>query len=238
MSTRHDWTTDDVESLYYLPLTELLFQAQTVHRQHSVPIHSAIIDRQFGNLRQILAARMPRRPRPAVFEIRDRDYPHPYSPPLKRNVDEALTKTDRVKKVVVFKRTGTDVGWTVPAGGRMLLGVPWIGLVDWFFVGTDFQLPFLVVTAPALSRKPVRFLSLLLFPLHMASHLWIEPIPGTPVPGFHVVHWLLLGLVLWLALRSPVEDAAFTERPGLSLAAVALAIVLLDAATGPGARNR
>lgn len=120
--------------------------------------------------------------------------------------------------------------WTVPAGGRMLLGVPWIGLVDWFFVGTDFLLPFLVLTAPALSGKPARFLSLLLFPLHMASHLWIEPIPGTPLPGFHLVHWLLLGLVLWLALRSPAEDAAFTERPGLSLAAIALGIVLLDAA--------
>ncbi len=115
--------------------------------------------------------------------------------------------------------------WTVPAGGRMLLGVPWIGLVDWFFVGTDFLLPFLVLTAPALSRKPARFLSLLLFPLHMVSHLWIEPIPG-----FHLVHWLLLGLVLWLALRSPAEDAAFTERPGLPLPAVALGIVLLDAA--------
>src|SRR5262245_49327789 len=34
---RHDWTTDEVEELYRLPLTELLFQAQTVHRQHHDP---------------------------------------------------------------------------------------------------------------------------------------------------------------------------------------------------------
>lgn len=117
--------------------------------------------------------------------------------------------------------------WTVPAGGEMLLRVPWIGLVDWFFVGTDFLLPFLVLTTPALSGRPARFLSLLLFPLHMASHLWIEPV--ATVPGFHLVHWLLLGMVVWLALRSAVEDAAFSEDGGW-LPAVGLGIVLVDAA--------
>jgi biotin synthase len=33
----HDWTTERVEALYHLPLTELLFRAQTVHRQHHDP---------------------------------------------------------------------------------------------------------------------------------------------------------------------------------------------------------
>lgn len=37
MTIRHDWTTESVESLYHLPLTELLFRAQTVHRQHHDP---------------------------------------------------------------------------------------------------------------------------------------------------------------------------------------------------------
>jgi biotin synthase len=37
MSIRHDWTTETVEALYHLPLTELLFRAQTVHRQHHDP---------------------------------------------------------------------------------------------------------------------------------------------------------------------------------------------------------
>jgi tetratricopeptide (TPR) repeat protein len=120
--------------------------------------------------------------------------------------------------------------WTVPAGSEMLLRVPWIGLVDWFFVGTDFLLPFLALTTPALASRPARFLSLLLFPLHMGSHLWIGDVaPGVPVPGFHLVHWLLLGLVLWLALRSPGEDAAFSDEKEW-LPAAALGIVLLDAA--------
>jgi len=109
--------------------------------------------------------------------------------------------------------------WTVPGGSEMLLRVPWIGLVDWFFVGTDFLLPFLVLTAPALAGRPARFLALLLFPLHMAAHLWL--------PGLDPVHWLLLGLVLWLALRSPIQDAAFS---GGLLPAAALGIVLLDVA--------
>jgi biotin synthase len=34
---RHDWTTESVEALYHQPLTELLFRAQTVHREHHAP---------------------------------------------------------------------------------------------------------------------------------------------------------------------------------------------------------
>jgi biotin synthase len=34
---RHDWTTDEIEALYRLPLTELVFRAQSVHRRHHDP---------------------------------------------------------------------------------------------------------------------------------------------------------------------------------------------------------
>jgi biotin synthase len=34
---RHDWTTEAVEDLYHLPLTELLYRAQTVHRTYHDP---------------------------------------------------------------------------------------------------------------------------------------------------------------------------------------------------------
>ena len=37
MSIRHDWTTETIESLYHLPLTELLFRAQTIHRLYHDP---------------------------------------------------------------------------------------------------------------------------------------------------------------------------------------------------------
>ena len=37
MTIHHDWTTESVESLYHLPLTELLFRAQSIHRQYHDP---------------------------------------------------------------------------------------------------------------------------------------------------------------------------------------------------------
>jgi len=35
---RHDWTTEQVEALYHLPLTELVFRAQSAHRRHHDPV--------------------------------------------------------------------------------------------------------------------------------------------------------------------------------------------------------
>ncbi|GGM20692.1 biotin synthase BioB [Pseudomonas asuensis] len=35
--TRHDWTLADVRALFELPFNDLLFQAQTIHRQHFDP---------------------------------------------------------------------------------------------------------------------------------------------------------------------------------------------------------
>ena len=35
--TRNDWTRDEIAALFELPFTELVFQAQTVHRQHHAP---------------------------------------------------------------------------------------------------------------------------------------------------------------------------------------------------------
>ena len=32
--TRHDWTLAEVKALFEQPFNDLLFQAQTVHRQH------------------------------------------------------------------------------------------------------------------------------------------------------------------------------------------------------------
>ncbi|MGA8183642.1 MAG: biotin synthase, partial [Terriglobia bacterium] len=34
---RHDWTREEVRSIYDQPLLELVFQAQQVHRQHHNP---------------------------------------------------------------------------------------------------------------------------------------------------------------------------------------------------------
>src|SRR5580765_1049020 len=34
---RHDWTPTEIETLYTLPLSELVYRAQTVHRLHHAP---------------------------------------------------------------------------------------------------------------------------------------------------------------------------------------------------------
>ena len=37
MTTKHDWTLEEIEALLDLPFNDLLFQAQTLHRQHFDP---------------------------------------------------------------------------------------------------------------------------------------------------------------------------------------------------------
>ncbi len=126
--------------------------------------------------------------------------------------------------------------WSLPADPELLFSVPWIGLVDWFFVGTDFLLPLVLMTAPALRGDRRRFLSLLLFPLHFGSHLFINPLaPAVPVPIFHLVHWGILATLIWLALRSDTVDAPFARKPGLlslipifSVIVIALDLALVD----------
>jgi tetratricopeptide (TPR) repeat protein len=109
--------------------------------------------------------------------------------------------------------------WNVPTASALFINVPPIGLVDWFFVGSDFLLPFAAITAPGGRR---RFLTLLLFPLHFGAH-------ALPAPWLHLAHWLLLGLLLWLAVMMETEDEPFRdERSFLPLAAVA--IIAADAA--------
>ncbi len=39
ITIRHDWQRDEVSTLFALPFNDLLFQAQTVHRQHFNPNH-------------------------------------------------------------------------------------------------------------------------------------------------------------------------------------------------------
>lgn len=124
--------------------------------------------------------------------------------------------------------------WTVPVSNPLFINVPFIGIMDWFFVGVDFLLPFMAITAPALARRPVRYLALLAFPLHFGAHCFINTISeAIPIPLFHLAHWALIGILIWLAARSATVDHAFREHPGRRIEwipLVGLAIILLDAA--------
>lgn len=126
--------------------------------------------------------------------------------------------------------------WTLPLA-RPWLEMPAVGLVDWALVGVDFLLPFAALTAPppatAAARRR-RWLTLLAFPAHFAGHLWVAELgPAFPAPGLHLVHWLLAGAVLALALGSGAEDRPFAGEPAGwwgRVPAVALAAVVADVA--------
>lgn len=120
--------------------------------------------------------------------------------------------------------------WSVPVDVPLLLNVPLIAVVDWAFVGIDFLLPFVVVLAPELRGHPARWLALLAFPVHFASHLVAgSTLPGTAIPLHHLAHWTLAGLVVWLALRAPMRDDPFA-RGGDWLPVAGLSVIVLDAA--------
>jgi hypothetical protein len=38
---RHDWTCEQIESLFALPFQDLIFEAQRIHREHHSPEHRA-----------------------------------------------------------------------------------------------------------------------------------------------------------------------------------------------------
>lgn len=132
--------------------------------------------------------------------------------------------------------------WRVPVRHPILLNVPFIGLVDWLFVGLDFLLPFLALTAPALRDRPVRWLSLAVFPLHFGAHAFLEPLsPMLPIPVVHLVHWGFVAVLVALALRSRIRDRSFAEDrdlrrlgipvgswPLLGLAVVLAVVVAVD----------
>ena len=108
--------------------------------------------------------------------------------------------------------------WTVPTASRVFMNVPAIGIVDWFFVGIDFVLPF----AAFASGWRWRRLTLAAFPIHFGGHL----LPGL---WLHVIHWTLVLIVAWLALRSDAPRAGFAEvRSWIPTAG--LAVIVLDVA--------
>ena len=67
--TRHDWTLAEVKALFEQPFNDLLFQAQTVHRQHfdanRVQVYAAVDqDRRLPGRLQVLPAIRPLQHRP------------------------------------------------------------------------------------------------------------------------------------------------------------------------------
>lgn len=125
--------------------------------------------------------------------------------------------------------------WTVPVTQPLFMNVPFIAIVDWFFVGTDFLLPFAVLTAPELRGRPARFVTLLAFPVHFAAHCFSDrSAGGIPIPVHHLAHWIVLATLVWIAMRFATVDTPFagdgSKRGHAWMPLTGLAIMLIDAA--------
>jgi len=118
--------------------------------------------------------------------------------------------------------------WAVPVTQPLFVNVPFIAIVDWLFVGIDFLLPFLAVTAPASIHRRWRFAWLLAFPVHFGSHCFAaSDLAGIPI--HHLVHWILIAALVWLALRGAAIDEPFAGS-GSWLPIAGLALILAVAA--------
>jgi hypothetical protein len=74
------------------------------------------------------------------------------------------------------------------------------GVVEWFFAGVDFLLPFAAITA----GWRWRYATLLFLPAHWAGHL-------LPAPYLPIVHGALALIVATVALRTTFQDRPFAD---------------------------
>lgn len=96
--------------------------------------------------------------------------------------------------------------WTLSTKSTVLRDVPTTGIWAWFSVGFDFLVPYVLIRHV---RKPGQlwpYLTLFLFPLHMAMHLGnaraSDLIPITP---YGIYHWIMLLAVLVLPFASDLR---------------------------------
>ncbi len=94
--------------------------------------------------------------------------------------------------------------WSLGRSPAGWLGFPAIALVDWGFVALDFLLPFELWRR----RAPVwqRIAGTLFFPVHLAGHVFTQPLGAWPISGFDLVHVGLVALAAAIALTSDQGD--------------------------------
>jgi len=143
--------------------------------------------------------------------------------------------------------------WNLSTKSAILRDVPMVGIIAWFSVGFDFLIPYCLIRH---YRKPGQrwpFLTVLIFPLHMCTHLFHDRISSAvPITPYNVYHWgmVLAAMVLpfvsdlrmrrpWLrreyrqtegeGRKPPSKHAGFTRNlPLLGLGVVAAVLLISD----------
>ncbi len=102
--------------------------------------------------------------------------------------------------------------WTLSTKSSVLRDVPTTGLWAWFSVGFDFWMPYLLIRYCARPGRTWPYLTILIFPLHMLTHLSNERAGHLlPITPYGIYHWLMLLAVMIL----PFASALRLERPWL-----------------------
>lgn len=111
-----------------------------------------------------------------------------------------------------METTATRIGWWYWDFGTVnpYFGhVPLAGIAAWFSIATDFLFPTLLIACSQYRRSLWRWLTLLVFPLHMGAHALYNVVPW--IDNVHVIMALLVvGLALFNRTRL---ETGRVERP-------------------------
>ena len=105
--------------------------------------------------------------------------------------------------------------WTISTKSAVLRDVPLAGIEAWFSIGIDFLLPYLLIRHVRRPGQWWPYLSLLIFPVHMLTHLSNQRVSALlPVVPYDIYYFLLFMAVLVLPFVSELRLARpfFPER--------------------------
>ena len=105
--------------------------------------------------------------------------------------------------------------WTISTKSAVLRDVPLAGIEAWFSIGIDFLLPYLLIRHVRRPGQWWPYLSLLIFPGHMLTHLSNQRVSALlPVVPYDIYYFLLFMAVLVLPFVSELRLARtfFPER--------------------------
>jgi predicted negative regulator of RcsB-dependent stress response len=96
--------------------------------------------------------------------------------------------------------------WNLSTKSSILSDVPMAGIVAWFSVGFDFLVPYFLIRH---YRRPGQwwpFLTVLIFPVHMATHMFNTRISGlVPITPYNIFHWGMVLAVIVLPFASALK---------------------------------
>jgi pentatricopeptide repeat protein len=106
--------------------------------------------------------------------------------------------------------------WNLSTKSSILSDVPVVGVIAWFSVGFDFLIPYYTIRHYRAPGQWWPFFTLLIFPLHMGTHLLGDRVSGAlPITPYNMWHWAMVLATLCLPFLSRIE----MRRPWLPLAA-------------------